>query len=57
MINWKDPEINLHLKEFISNGDYKGYYNIIINDFRVTDDEIIELRNQVQSDFRKVAEK
>jgi hypothetical protein len=41
MTNWKDPEINLHLKEFISNGDYKGYYNIIINDFRVTDDEII----------------
>jgi hypothetical protein len=40
MINWKDPEINLHLKEFISN-NYKGYYNIIINDFRVTDDEII----------------
>jgi hypothetical protein len=41
MINWKDPEINLHLKEFISNGDYKEYYNIIINNFRVTDDEII----------------
>ena len=41
MINWKDPEINLHLKEFLLNGDHKGYYDIIINDFRVTDNNII----------------
>ena len=42
MINWEDPEVNLHLKEFLLNGDdHKGYYDIIINDFRVTDDDII----------------
>lgn len=48
MINWEDPEVNLHLKEFLINGDHKGYYSIfqnfhdiIINDFRVTDDDII----------------
>jgi hypothetical protein len=41
MINWKDPEVNLHLKEFISNGDYKGYHNVIINNVIVTDNEIV----------------